>query len=208
MPETWWRTQDATALVTASGPGLTLDSGGVLPPLVQPMDLVLFDFGSFHPLQEEGPGARQGFVWEGQLVGWLACDPEDSARDRIVPLNDWVIIRIDERPKEAGSLALSDKAKRPRSGIVEAVGPGRLQTSGKYRGARLPMPDIEGHRVHWGREAEVICAGRYRLTWVLIRASDLICGEVDSRDAALAEMAALTEEMGLYPWSKEATCQI
>ena len=197
LPGSYWPRQDATALVTASGPGLTLDIGDVLPPMVEPGDLVLLDFGSFHPLQEDGPGVRQGFVWEGQLVGWLACSGRGSDEDRIEPLNEYVIIHIDERPKEIGSLALSDRAKRPRSGIVEAVGPGRLFMRGKHQGRRLPMPDIVGRRVYWGREAEVVCAGRYKLQWVAIRAAELICYEM-TRDDCLAELTSEAQEMGFY----------
>jgi co-chaperonin GroES (HSP10) len=187
LPDSYWPRQDATALVLASGPGLALDGGAVLLPMVEPGDLVLFDYGDFHPLQAEGPGARQGFVWEPRLVGWLACDQEDSARDRIVPLNDWVLIQIDERPKTAGILALTDQTARPMSGIVQEMGPGRLVTRGKHRGQRLPMPDIAGRRVYWGREAEVVCCGRYTLQWVCIRASDLLCSEWCALDLTEAD---------------------
>lgn len=181
LPQTYWPRQDSTALVLASGPGLTLTSGAVLPPMVQPGDLVLLDYGSFSQLEpaRDGHGER-GFVWEPQLVGWLACDREDSQRDRILPLGEFVLIAVDERPKTAGSLALTDQAERPMSGIVCEAGPGRLVTRGQHRGWRLDVPDLVGRRVHWDRSAEVICAGRFRLQWVMIRASDLIAAEIRS----------------------------
>lgn len=185
LPDTYAK-NDCCALVLASGPGLDPDGPGFLPPVAQSGDLVLFDYGDFHPLQEGG--GRRGFVYDTRLVGWQSCDAADSAQDRPVPLNEWCLVRVEERPKMAGGVALSDKAKRPRSGIVEDAGPGRLITCGPHKGRRLSCETIAGselvgRRGHWGKEAEVVCAGRYRLEWVLIKAGDLLAVEMTPREA-------------------------
>lgn len=199
LPDQWWSRQDSTALVLESGPGLELPSGERLPPMVQPGDLVMLEYGTFDQMEpaRDGHGER-GFVWEPRLLGWLACDGEDSALDRIVPLGEYCLIRIDERPKQAGAIHLSDKAKRPRSGIIEEVGPGVLVQRGEHRGRRKPMPEgLVGRRVHWPESADVVCAGRFRLEWVLIKASDLLAAEMTPEDC-LDELAREAQEWGMY----------
>lgn len=196
LPDTYWGRQDSTALVMASGPGLELPGGAVLPPMVQPGDLVLLDSGDFRELQDTE--RRQGFVWETALVAWLACG-ERETEDRPVPLNEWCLIRLDERPKQAGIVALSDKAERPRSGIIEEVGPGRLVTRGESAGRRLACEaicgcDLVGRRAHWGADVEIMCAGRYRLTWVLVRASDLMAVEWERAVATVGNVRLMPIE--------------
>ena len=180
LPESWHPSQDSTAFVLAAGSGLLLDNGDRIPTMCEPGDLIQIEYGDFHPLL--GGDGRQGFVWEPNVLAWLACDPEDSTWDRILPLNEWVLIVPDQKPTSAGDVLLTDKAKRPRSGKIEGVGPGHLITCGDHRGQRLSCEDIcggelVGRRVHWSETAPVVCAGRFKLTWVLIKASDLIAVE-------------------------------
>jgi co-chaperonin GroES (HSP10) len=185
LPDQWWSRQDSTALVLGVGNGLSLDGGGIVPPMCEPGDLILIEYGDFRQVEKarEGHGER-GFVWEPSIIGWL-----DTENDRPIPANEWCLIRLDEKPEKVGGIHLSHKAERPRSGIILECGPGRLLTRrGDHRGRRLTVDDIcgdvVGRRVHWGREADVICAGRTSLQWVLVRASDLITvqGEHNGRE--------------------------
>lgn len=180
LPQVWGGKQDSTALILQSGPGLDLDGCGTIPPMCQPGDLVLIEYGDFHQVEpvRDGHGAR-GFIFDPRILAWLACDPEDSTWDRPIPLNDWVCIVPDERPTMTGSIHLSEQAERPKSGIIKEVGPGRLIARGDHRGRRLAVEDIcgrrvVGSRVYWNDEADVICCGRFKLQWVMIRASDLV----------------------------------
>lgn len=191
LPSTWWPKQDSTALILASGPGLTLPSGEVLPPMFEAGDLVLLEYGDFRQVEKarDGHGER-GFIAEPRLVGWLACDGKDRAKDQPIPANDFVLIRLDERPGREGNIVLSDLAERPRSGVALDCGPGRLITRGDNAGRRLSCEDIcgsevVGRRVHWGRDADLICVGRTRLQWVMVRAGDLMVSEVPRIGVAL-----------------------
>lgn len=196
LPDQWWSRQDSSAIVLRSGPGLDLDGYGTLPPAAQPGDLVLLDAGDFHPLRN----SRRGFIADTRLVAWLQCNETDPAKDRPVPLNDWVLIAIDDRPTRAGNIALPDSAARPRSGVTLDVGPGRFITCGEHKGDRQSVEDIcgfgiIGRRVHWGREAEVVCCGRYALQWVLLRAGDLIAVET-GQDLGPYSQARIGELVG------------
>jgi co-chaperonin GroES (HSP10) len=178
LPDSWWPRQDSTALVLSAGDGLPLDGGGMVRPLAEPGDLVLIEYGDFRQV-EKGRGAQgeRGFVWGEAIIGWL-----DTVRDRPIPAGEFCLIELDQRPTKQGNILLSDRAERPRSGVVLECGPGRLITRGDHRGRRLSVEEIcgsevVGRRVHWGREADVICAGRTRLQWVLVRARDLMVSE-------------------------------
>jgi co-chaperonin GroES (HSP10) len=175
LPDSWWPKQDSSALVLGVGDGLPLDGGGRVRPLAEPGDLVLIEYGDFRQVEKgRSTQGERGFVWGEAIIGWL-----DTVRDRPIPAGEWCLIELDERPEKAGNIHLSHKAERPRSGIILECGPGRLLTRrGDHRGRRLTVEgicgEVVGKRVHWGREADVICAGRTKLEWVLVRASDLI----------------------------------
>lgn len=176
MPESYWK-NDCCGLVLQSGHGLELDGGGIVPPMAQPGDLVLFDLGDWHPLQGK---AREGFVWDPRVAGWLACDPSDSRSDRVVPAGEWVLVEPDVPPAFAGNIHLTERAKHPYAGTVLDVGPGRLVTCGPHRGWRLPVEEIcgreiVGQRVHWHEKVQTMYVGRQRLQWQLVKASDLDC---------------------------------
>jgi co-chaperonin GroES (HSP10) len=178
LPDQWWSKQDSTALVLSTGDGLPLDGGAVVRPLAEPGDLVLIEYGDFRQVEKgRSTQGERGFVWGEAIIGWL-----DTVRDRPIPAGEWCLIELDERPEKVGNIHLSHKAERPRSGIILECGPGRLITRGDHRGRRLSCEEIcgsevAGRRVHWGREADVICAGRTRLQWVLVRARDLMVSE-------------------------------
>ncbi|MSR75778.1 MAG: co-chaperone GroES [Planctomycetes bacterium] len=61
------------------------------------------------------------------------------------PLNDKVIVRrLEADAKTAGGILLPEQAKeKPRQGVIEAVGEGRLLDDGR----RVPLQVKPGHRV-------------------------------------------------------------
>lgn len=70
---------------------------------------------------------------------------------RVRPLNDRVIVkRLEEEKKTAGGLIIPDTAKeKPQQGSVVAVGPGRLDDTGK----RIPMTVSQGDRILFSKYA-------------------------------------------------------
>jgi chaperonin GroES len=69
----------------------------------------------------------------------------------ISPLSDRVlVVRIDEEEKTAGGIIIPDTAKeKPQEGKVVAVGPGKLDDSGK----RVPLDVKKNDRVLFGKYA-------------------------------------------------------
>lgn len=65
------------------------------------------------------------------------------------PLGDRVIVKADEaETTTASGLILAKETKeKPQTGIVLAVGPGKLDKDGNY----LPMPVKEGDKVLYGK---------------------------------------------------------
>jgi chaperonin GroES len=70
---------------------------------------------------------------------------------KIKPLGDRVLVlRIDEESKTSGGIIIPDTAKeKPQEGKVIAVGPGKVDESGK----RIPMDLKKGDRVLFGKYA-------------------------------------------------------
>lgn len=86
------------------------------------------------------------------------------------PLGDRVIVKQDEaEATTASGLYLATEAKeKPQTGVVLAVGEGKLDKDGKY----LPMPVKEGDRVIYGKYGgtEITIEGDEVL---ILRADDL-----------------------------------
>lgn len=70
---------------------------------------------------------------------------------KIKPLNDRIlVIRVEQEQKTAGGIIIPDTAKeKPQEGKIVAVGPGKLNDSGK----RVPMEVKKGDRVLFSRYA-------------------------------------------------------
>jgi chaperonin GroES len=70
---------------------------------------------------------------------------------KLQPLNDRVLVlRIDGEEKTAGGIIIPDTAKeKPQEGKVIAVGPGRLDESGK----RVPLEVKKNDRILFGKYA-------------------------------------------------------
>ena len=64
---------------------------------------------------------------------------------KIAPLSDRVVVKpLKEEDKTKGGIILPDTAKeKPQRGVVEAVGPGKMDDSGK----RIPMDIKKGDKV-------------------------------------------------------------
>ncbi len=94
---------------------------------------------------------------------------EGSAMN-LKPLGDRVIVKQDEaETTTASGLFLATEAKeKPQTGIVVAVGAGKLDKDGKY----LPMPVKEGDKIIYGKYGgtEVTIDGEELL---ILRADDL-----------------------------------
>ena len=86
------------------------------------------------------------------------------------PLGDRVIVKQDEaEERTAGGLILAhDSKEKPTTGIVLAVGPGKMDKEGNY----LPMPVAEGDRVLYSKYGgtEVSAEGE---DVVILRADDI-----------------------------------
>lgn len=86
------------------------------------------------------------------------------------PLGDRVVVKRDEAEETtAGGLLLSSDAKeKPVTGVVIAVGSGKIGEDGN----RLPMPVSEGDRVLYGKYSgnEVVVDGE---TLIILRADEL-----------------------------------
>lgn len=89
----------------------------------------------------------------------------------IRPLQDRVLVkRLEETTKTAGGIIIPDTAKeKPSEGLVEAVGPGVLNSEGKL----IPMNVKVGDKVLFGKWAgtEVKLNGEERL---LIKESEIL----------------------------------
>jgi len=70
---------------------------------------------------------------------------------KIKPLNDRVLVlRIEEEEKTSGGIIIPDTAKeKPQEGKIVAMGPGKIDESGK----RLPLDVKKGDRVLFGKYA-------------------------------------------------------
>jgi chaperonin GroES len=70
---------------------------------------------------------------------------------KIKPLNDRVLVlRIDEESKTSGGIIIPDTAKeKPQEGKIIAVGPGKVDESGK----RIPLDVKKNDRVLFGKYA-------------------------------------------------------
>jgi len=70
---------------------------------------------------------------------------------KIRPLSDRVLVlRIKEKEKTTGGIIIPDTAKeKPQEGEIAAVGPGKLDESGK----RIPLEVKKGDRVLFGKYA-------------------------------------------------------
>ena len=70
---------------------------------------------------------------------------------KIKPLSDRVLVlRIDEESKTSGGIIIPDTAKeKPQEGKVGAVGPGKVDESGK----RIPLDVKKNDRVLFGKYA-------------------------------------------------------
>ncbi len=70
---------------------------------------------------------------------------------KIKPLNDRVVVRrLEQEQKTPGGIIIPDTAKeKPQEGEVVAVGPGKLDDSGK----RIPLDVKEGDRVLFSKYA-------------------------------------------------------
>jgi chaperonin GroES len=70
---------------------------------------------------------------------------------KIKPLSDRVLVlRIDEESKTSGGIIIPDTAKeKPQEGKVVAVGPGKVDESGK----RIPLDVKKNDRVLFGKYA-------------------------------------------------------
>ena len=90
---------------------------------------------------------------------------------KIRPLHDRVLVRrLEENTKTAGGIIIPDTAKeKPSEGLVEAVGPGVLNSEGKL----IPMNVKVGDKVLFGKWAgtEVKLNGEERL---LIKESEIL----------------------------------
>jgi co-chaperonin GroES (HSP10) len=107
--------------------------------------------------------------------------------DRPSPCNDWVMILPDPIRSHEGLIAVAERyQKRPHSGVVAGVGPGKLLLAGRLRGTRASVYKIMGEalevgqRVYWDGATEVVQIGRESAEYYLIRASDLIAWEEES----------------------------
>lgn len=181
LPDGWWK-NFSCAIVLDSGPGLDLDGRETIPPIAEPGDIILFSAGDFRALEGD---LRQGFVYDLRIAGWVRCDPEDDRNDRVLPANDWVMVRYDDRPTQVGNILLPERTKRRRSGIVEAVGPGRLLATGPHKGTSAACEaicgrNLVGQRVFWcEKTADAMCVGRTELERMLVKAGDLLAVEGD-----------------------------
>ena len=70
---------------------------------------------------------------------------------KIRPMNDRVLVtRVEEEQKTAGGIIIPDTAKeKPQEGKVVAVGPGKLDDSGK----RVPLEVKKGDRILFSKYA-------------------------------------------------------
>ncbi len=70
---------------------------------------------------------------------------------KIQPMNDRVLVtRVEEEQKTAGGIIIPDTAKeKPQEGKVVAVGPGKLDDSGK----RVPLEVKKGDRILFSKYA-------------------------------------------------------
>jgi len=96
------------------------------------------------------------------------------------PLHDRVVVRrIDAEEKTAGGIIIPDTAKeKPAEGIIEAVGPGARDESGK-----INAPDVKaGDRILFGKWSgtEVKLDGR---DIVIMKESDIM-GVIEGRKAS------------------------
>ena len=86
------------------------------------------------------------------------------------PLGDRVIVKQDEAVSTtaSGLFLAAESKEKPQSGVVLAVGPGRMDKEGNY----LPMPVQEGDRVIYGKfgGTEINVEGEDLL---ILRADDL-----------------------------------
>ncbi len=66
----------------------------------------------------------------------------------VKPLNDRILVqRVESEEKSAGGIIIPDTAKeKPQEGIVQAVGPGKLD-----KGERTPVQVESGQRVLFGK---------------------------------------------------------
>lgn len=71
-----------------------------------------------------------------------------------VPLDDKVIVEVDEAPDKVGQIILPDSSKQvPQTGKVLAVGPGKRDSTMISNDGYVPMYLKEGHRVVFGKYA-------------------------------------------------------
>lgn len=86
------------------------------------------------------------------------------------PVGDRIIVKQDEAEETtAGGLYISSESKeKPQTGVVLAVGEGKLNNNGEH----LPMPVKEGDRVLYGKYGgtEVTTDGE---TVLILRADDI-----------------------------------
>ena len=86
------------------------------------------------------------------------------------PLSDRVLVRRDPEEEQVGSIILSSGAQsKPDTGVVVAVGPGRLTDAGE----RLPLICTPGMRVAFGQYAgdEIEVSGD---TYLIMRESAIL----------------------------------
>lgn len=178
LPEQSQRNK-TTAVVLASGPGLPLANGGRSVQWASKGDVVLLDATKTWP----APEGRQVFVRDRDL---LAIVDGDDVR----PLNDWIWVAPDAAETTRNGIALPDawQRRRGRSGVVRAIGNGKVRLTGPLRGVRVPVvstivsgPNI-GDRVHWSRECDAIAVGRHSCAGLLVCAEDL-CAYEEASDA-------------------------
>lgn len=69
---------------------------------------------------------------------------------KLKPLGDHVLVRLVHEEEKVGSIIVPDTAKeKPTQGIVEAVGDGKIDSTGK----RQPLMVKPGDRILFGRYA-------------------------------------------------------
>eukprot|EP00553_Chaetoceros_curvisetus_P003382 CAMPEP_0204624930 /NCGR_PEP_ID=MMETSP0717-20131115/10689_1 /ASSEMBLY_ACC=CAM_ASM_000666 /TAXON_ID=230516 /ORGANISM="Chaetoceros curvisetus" /LENGTH=218 /DNA_ID=CAMNT_0051640489 /DNA_START=82 /DNA_END=738 /DNA_ORIENTATION=+ len=130
--------------VVSVGPGkLHPDSGIPFPMPVEEGDGVIY--GRYDGTEVTLDGVTHSLIRDDDIL--VKFKGGELTMDSVEPVNDGILVRAeDTEGQTSGGLLLaasSDQSKRPSTGVVEKVGPGRMAESGEL----IPMPVQEGDRV-------------------------------------------------------------
>ncbi len=130
--------------VVSVGPGkLHPDSGIPFPMPVEEGDGVIY--GRYDGTEVTLDGVTHSLIRDDDIL--VKFKGGELTMDSVEPVNDGILVRAeDTEGQTSGGLLLaasSDQSKRPSTGVVEKVGPGRMAESGEL----IPMSVEEGDRV-------------------------------------------------------------